>query len=70
MAKDPEYILTCLQDVLSALEETEKVFENFPNRYDNVKPDFLWLLVKRHFPLLKSDVTRLITELDPDCSQD
>ena len=119
MDNDTEFILACLQDVLSSLEEVEKVFADFPNRYDifessslhvsfverkaevmgealarirrrkpdfevpnahqiiatrnriihcydNVKPDFLWLLVKRHFPILKEDVQRLISELDPE----
>lgn len=32
--------------------------------YDNVQPDFLWLLVIRHVPELKKDIERLIADYD------
>lgn len=114
---DKEYVLACLQDVLSAIEDVEKVFADFPKRYDafadsilhislverkteimgealsrirriapefsvpkgreiiatrnrivhsydNVRPEFLWGLVLKHIPELKTDIERLINELD------
>lgn len=44
--------------------------------YDNVYPEFLWGLVKRHIPELKKDIQRIISEyedryrnegIDADC---
>lgn len=32
--------------------------------YDNVQPEFLWSLVKRHIPELKKDIERIITEYE------
>ena len=32
--------------------------------YDNVYPEFLWGLVKRHIPELKKDIERIITEYE------
>ena len=32
--------------------------------YDNVQPEFLWSLVIRHIPQLKTDIIRIIAELD------
>ena len=37
--------------------------------YDNVQPEFLWSLVIRHIPQLKTDILRIITELDKDTAQ-
>lgn len=31
--------------------------------YDNVRPEFLWSLVKRHIPQLKVDVEQVLTAL-------
>lgn len=112
-----EYILTCLQDVLDAINDMQSCFVDFPNRYDlfekdlmrrcvverkteimgeainrirkvdptfeipngkeviatrnriihaydNVQPEFLWLLVIRHVPELKKDIERLIADYD------
>lgn len=32
--------------------------------YDNVRPDFLWSLVIRHIPELKTDIERLLAEYE------
>lgn len=32
--------------------------------YDNVHPEFLWGLVKRHIPELKRDIERIIAEYE------
>lgn len=32
--------------------------------YDNVQPEFLWSLVKRHIPELKKDVEQIIDEYE------
>ena len=34
--------------------------------YEKVEPSFLWSLVNRHIPLLKSDVEALLDEADKD----
>lgn len=115
MAK--EEVLTCLQDVLDAINDMQSCFVDFPQRfdlfeqdimrkcvverkveimgeainrirkidasveipnaraiidtrnriihaYDNVHPEFLWSLVLRHVPQLKSDIERIIKEYE------
>ncbi len=32
--------------------------------YDNVQPEFLWSLVKRHIPELKTDIERIIVDYE------
>lgn len=32
--------------------------------YDNVQPEFLWSLVRRHIPELKKDIERIIAEYE------
>ncbi|MBD5214186.1 MAG: DUF86 domain-containing protein [Bacteroidales bacterium] len=32
--------------------------------YDNVHPEFLWSLVIRHIPVLKTDIEQLLKQLD------
>lgn len=32
--------------------------------YDNVQPEFLWSLVKRHIPELKEDIQNLISSIE------
>lgn len=112
-----EYILTCLQDVLDAINEMQSCFVDYPLRfdvfekdilhkcvverkveimgeainrlrkiepaveipngreiiatrnriihaYDNVQADFLWSLVLRHIPRLKTEIEQLIAEYD------
>lgn len=34
--------------------------------YDSVKPEFLWSLVIRHIPNLKTDIERIISDLGAD----
>ncbi len=38
--------------------------------YDNVHPEFLWSLVKRHIPELKKDIERIITEYEEIYNRD
>lgn len=35
--------------------------------YDNVRPEFLWGLVIRHIPVLKKDITRVLSEYEGLC---
>ena len=37
--------------------------------YDNVQPEFLWSLVKRHIPELKTDMERIIADYEKLCNQ-
>lgn len=37
--------------------------------YDNVQPEFLWSLVKRHIPELKTDIERIIVDYEKLCNQ-
>lgn len=112
-----EKILTCLQDVLDAINDMQSCFVDFPNRYDlfekdmmrrcvverkteimgeaincikkiepsfyipnaraiidtrnriihgydSVQTEFLWSLVIRHIPQLKTDIERIIAEYE------
>lgn len=38
--------------------------------YDNVRPEFLWGLVVRHIPVLKQDITRVLSECERQCASD
>ena len=38
--------------------------------YDNVHPEFLWSLVKRHIPELKKDIERIIMEYEEIYNRD
>ncbi|MDE6792662.1 MAG: hypothetical protein K2J48_06235 [Muribaculaceae bacterium] len=39
------------------------IFRMCWRQYDNVRPEFLWSLVKRHIPQLKVDVEQVLTAL-------
>lgn len=38
--------------------------------YDNVRPDFLWSLVIRHIPELKTDIERILAEYESRCNNE
>lgn len=38
--------------------------------YDNVLPEFLWSLVRRHVPNLKKDIERIIVEYEKEVSNE
>lgn len=38
--------------------------------YDNVQPEFLWSLVIRHIPELKTDIERIIVEYEKGYQRD
>lgn len=80
-----EYILKHLQDVLDAINrirEKDPTFDipnakdiiNTRNRiihgYDSVETEFLWGLVIRHIPALKTDIERIISDYEKQYPSD
>ncbi len=80
-----EYILKHLQDVLDAINRIRKKDPSFdiPNAkdiintrnriihgYDSVETEFLWGLVIRHIPALKTDIERIISDYEKQYPSD
>lgn len=80
-----EYILKHLQDVLDAINRIRKKDPTFdiPNAkdiintrnriihgYDSVETEFLWGLVIRHIPALKTDIERIISDYEKQYPSD
>lgn len=62
---DNEYILKHLQDILMAIEDVERIFDNFPRKYDCFKDDlFRICVVERKTEIMGEAINRILKK-DP-----